>query len=129
MTEEINIKSQSTAAKKTSRARKLTAPKPATAKSSVATKLEKPVPAKGNKKAKDKLKPMLKVVRDSFTMPQSDYSKIAELKQVCQKEGLYVQKSVLLRAGLRELSKLSTAQLKKLIAQIEHVKTGRPKKI
>ena len=127
MTEKANINSKSTPVKVTSRGVKQAVEKLATAKGTVTTKLEKKVPAKASKKSKDKLKPKLKVVRDSFTMPQNDYAKIAELKQVCQKAGLYVQKSELLRAGLRELSKLSTAQLKKSIAQIEHVKTGRPK--
>ena len=69
----------------------------------------------------------VKVIRDSFTMPQSDYSKLGELKRACQKAGLDVKKSELLRAGLQVLVKLSTAQLKKTIGQIEHIKTGRPK--
>jgi hypothetical protein len=81
--------------------------------------------AKKGKKEKGKMK----VVRDSFTMPQNDYTKIAELKQVCLKAGVHVKKSELLRAGLNALSKLSTAQLKRLIAQMEQVKTGRPKKV
>ena len=70
----------------------------------------------------------VKVVRDSFTMPQNDYVKISELKQTCQKAGLQVKKSELLRAGLHVLSKLSLAQLKQTIAKIEQIKTGRPKK-
>jgi hypothetical protein len=85
-------------------------------------------PAAAVKKGK-KEKGKLKVVRDSFTMPQNDYAKIAELKQICLKAGVHVKKSELLRAGLNALSKLSTAQLKRLIAQMEQVKTGRPKKV
>lgn len=54
----------------------------------------------------------LKVVRDSFSMPQSDYAKIGTLKQLCLKNGLQVKKSQLLRAGLQALEKLSAAQLK-----------------
>ncbi len=69
-----------------------------------------------------------KVVRDSFTMPQGDYAKIAELKQVCQEAGLHVKKSELLRAGLHALSKLTGAQLKRTMSQMERVKTGRPRK-
>ncbi len=69
-----------------------------------------------------------KVVRDSFTMPQSDYAKIAELKQVCLKMGRPVKKSELLRAGLHALGKLSALNLKKAIVQMELIKTGRPKK-
>jgi Arc/MetJ-type ribon-helix-helix transcriptional regulator len=92
-----------------------------------ATKLAKKGTGKNAKKTNDKLEHKIKVIRDSFTMPQSDYSKLGELKLVCQKAGLYVKKSELLRAGLQLLGKLSTAQLKKTIAQIEQIKTGRPK--
>lgn len=69
-----------------------------------------------------------KVVRDSFTMPQNDFEKIAELKQLCLKNGLRVKKSELLRAGLHELAKLKLVQLKQTLAGLEEIKTGRPKK-
>jgi hypothetical protein len=89
----------------------------------------KSAPAKKEKKPK-KHKPAskVKVVRDSFTMPQGDYAKIAELKQACLKAGVHVKKSELLRAGLQALSKLNPAQLKRAVAQLEKIKTGRPKK-
>ncbi len=80
--------------------------------------------AKKGKKDKEKVK----VIRDSFTMPENDYAKIAELKKTCLDTGLHVKKSELLRAGLLALSKLRTAQLKRIITQLEQVKTGRPKK-
>lgn len=107
---------------------KIAKDKLAKAKVSTATKLVKKIPEKKVQKTSGKLESKEKVVRDSFTMPLSDYSKIAELKQLCQKAGLYVKKSELLRAGLHLLSNLSAAQLKKEIAGIEHIKTGRPKK-
>ena len=80
-------------------------------------------PAKKDKKGKTK------VVRDSFTMPEDDYAKIAELKKVCLDAGIHVKKSELLRAGLHALGKLGISQLKRMISQIEQVKTGRPRKI
>jgi hypothetical protein len=80
------------------------------------------------KKSTVKVEPKIKVVRDSFTMPQIDYVKISELKLVCQKAGLQVKKSELLRAGLTVLCKLDVAQLKQTITQMEQIKTGRPKK-
>jgi len=86
------------------------------------------VAEKKEKKSSDKVEIKVKVIRDSFTMPQNDYAKLGELKQLCLKAGLQVKKSELLRAGLNELSKLSSAQLKKAISQIEQIKTGRPKK-
>ncbi len=71
----------------------------------------------------------VKVVRDSFTMPQTDYELIAVLKQKALKAGLQkVKKSELLRAGLQVLDKLSAAQLERTVAALEKIKTGRPKK-
>jgi hypothetical protein len=80
--------------------------------------------AKKEKKAQGKSK----VVRDSFTMPQSDYDRIAELKLACQKAGLHVKKSELLRAGLQALSSMTMPQLERAIVQLVPIKTGRPKK-
>jgi hypothetical protein len=96
------------------------------AKSAASIKLVKK--DKKEKKVTSKVESKVKVVRDSFTMPHNDYAKIAELKQVCQKAGVQVKKSELLRAGLHALGKLSLAQLKQTIAQMEQIKTGRPKK-
>lgn len=70
----------------------------------------------------------LKVVRDSFTMPQSDYDKIAALKKRCLTSGASVKKSELLRAGLHLLERLGDSVLMQEIAQLENVKTGRPAK-
>ena len=67
-------------------------------------------------------------MRDSFTMPQSDYALIAALKETAIKSGLHVKKSELLRAGLRLLAKSNAAQLKRAVAALEKIKTGRPKK-
>ena len=96
--------------------RKKAAPKTAVAKPEKKIKKEKKVEGK------------VKVVRDSFTMPQTDYDIIAEIKQKATKVGLQVKKSELLRAGLQALSKLSTAQLKLAVTNLEKIKTGRPKK-
>jgi hypothetical protein len=69
-----------------------------------------------------------KVVRDSFTMPKSDYEKLGELKQKCLSAGVAVKKSELLRAGLLLLEAAPLAQLLEAIAAVETVKTGRPAK-
>ncbi|MDH2916387.1 MAG: hypothetical protein PXX77_05850 [Gallionella sp.] len=79
---------------------------------------------KKDKKSGDKVK----VVRDSFTMPQNDYALIAALKEKAVSGGVHLKKSELLRAGLRLLSNLTAAQLQKAIADLEKIKTGRPKK-
>jgi len=68
-----------------------------------------------------------KVVRDSFTMPQSEYQKIALIKELCLKAGLPVKKSEVLRAGLNALCEMDAAQLKRALGGLEKIKTGRPK--
>lgn len=83
----------------------------------------KAAPAKADKKAKK-----AKVVRDSFTMPEDDYSKIAALKKQCQAAGVPVKKSELLRAGLQALQSMTEAKLLALVSGLENVKTGRPSK-
>jgi hypothetical protein len=79
---------------------------------------------KKEKKSGDKVR----VVRDSFTMPQNDYALIASLKEKALSDGVHLKKSELLRAGLHSLSKLTATQLKKAVAGLEKIKTGRPKK-
>ena len=69
-----------------------------------------------------------KVVRDSFTMPKSDYEKIAALKQKCLDAGVSAKKSELLRAGLLLLDSASTKRLVAAVSAVETVKTGRPAK-
>lgn len=70
----------------------------------------------------------MKVVRDSFTMPQNEYEEIAKIKDAFRKAGLPVKKSEVLRAGLKALGKLDMAQMKRILAGLEKVKTGRPSK-
>ena len=76
-------------------------------------------------KASGKTGNKVKLVRDSFTMPQSDYAKIGELKQACLTAGMQVKKSELLRAGLHALAKLSMPQLQQAIARMEPIKAVR----
>ena len=80
-------------------------------------------PAKKSKKEHKK-----KVVRDSFTMPQDEYSKIAEVKAICLKAKMHVKKSEVLRAGLKLLVALNAEQLKRELDKLEKIKTGRPQK-
>jgi hypothetical protein len=67
-----------------------------------------------------------KVVRDSFTMPETDYARLGELKRRCLSVGVSAKKSELLRAGLQALSALPAEQLAAAIGALESVKTGRP---
>lgn len=70
----------------------------------------------------------LKLVRDSFTMPQQDFALINVLKQRAAEQERPVKKSELLRAGLQCLAALSPAKLTAALAALQPVKTGRPKK-
>ncbi|HUW25525.1 MAG TPA: hypothetical protein VMW07_03245 [Gallionella sp.] len=88
--------------------------------------VEKPAVDAAVKKPKKEAK--VKIVRDSFTMPQNEYQKIAEIKEACLEAGLQVKKSEVLRAGLKVLAGLNAAQLKRALAGLEKIKTGRPKK-
>ncbi len=67
------------------------------------------------------------MVRDSFTMPQNEYEKIAEIKTACLKAKMHVKKSEVLRAGLKVLAGLDAARLKLVLKGLEKIKTGRPK--
>lgn len=77
---------------------------------------------------KSKKERKTKVMRDSFTMPQNEYAKIAEIKEICLKAKMHVKKSEVLRAGLILLAALDQGQLKHALGSLEKIKTGRPQK-
>jgi len=83
---------------------------------------------KAEKPPKAEKKPKLKVVRDSFTMPQNEYQKISEIKALCLKSDLHVKKSEILRAGLQALSAMGIEQMSNVLKGLEKIKTGRPNK-
>jgi hypothetical protein len=70
----------------------------------------------------------IKMVRDSFSMPENEYLQFAALKRKCLLAGVHVKKSELLRAGLICLLKLSDSELVNVVGQVEILKTGRPPK-
>ncbi len=90
-------------------------------------------PAKANPAAKankeKKVAPKKpKLVRDSFTFPETDYAQIATLKQRALSAGRDVKKTEVLRAGLALLSSLSDADLLSALDGINKLKPGRPAK-
>jgi hypothetical protein len=91
-----------------------------------AAKAPKPAPVVAAAEEKAKRAKKEKVVRDSFTMPKSDYDKIAALKQKCLSNGVHVKKGELLRAGLLILETATVEQLIGAVGAVETVKTGRP---
>jgi hypothetical protein len=67
-----------------------------------------------------------KVIRDSFTMPASDYESITRIKQRAMKGGVGTNKSEILRAGLAVLDRLTDKELIKVFEKLPKVKPGRP---
>ncbi|MFZ6801577.1 hypothetical protein [Undibacterium sp. Di24W] len=110
--------------------------KPATVKAKPATKTVakpaakvtksnavKPISATSSKEKHKKPK----LVRDSFTMPEAEYSVLGEVKKACIAAGVEVKKSQLLRVGLVLLKGSSVATLKAMIEALPALKAGRPK--
>ena len=67
-----------------------------------------------------------KLVRDSFTIPKTEFEAIAALKLRAAKLGQTPKKSELLRAGLKALSAMGDAALLASLAAVPSIKTGRP---
>ena len=90
-----------------------------------------PAPAKPAAKSaadtKEKVKKP-KLVRDSFTMPETEYAVLGQVKKTCLKAGVEVKKSELLRAGVALIEGLDIGQLKMVLASLTPLKAGRPKK-
>lgn len=83
--------------------------------------------AKTEKKVEPKLK-KIKQVRDSFTMPETEYEVLGQVKKACLKAGFEIKKSDLLRIGVSLIKNLETGKLKTLLAGLTPLKVGRPKK-
>lgn len=87
--------------------------------------------AKGGKQGKtkkDAAPKKAKLIRDSFTFPESDYVLLAILKQRALNAGCEIKKSELLRAGLNALNAMPETELLKVLDGVERIKTGRPSK-
>jgi len=82
-------------------------------------------PKKADKPAKAK---KVKLVRDSFTMPEDEYAVIALLKKRCLDAGVSAKKSEILRAAVAGLAKLGDASVTASIRRLPVIKTGRPAK-
>lgn len=82
------------------------------------------------KSAKLKKKPAdkPKMIRDSFSIPEPDYALFAQLKKRALDAGIEVKKSELLRAALKALQALDADGFAHMLASVERMKTGRPKK-
>jgi len=113
------------AAKKTIR-RPAAAPKPIPTQKAV--QVAKPAAMQKQKDAKPAKAKKVKLVRDSFTMPEPEYAVIALLKKRCLNAGVAAKKSEILRAAVAGLAQLSDASVVSAIRRLEVIKTGRPAK-
>jgi len=103
------------------------AAKPATVAKTAKPAVKKVEKEKVAKPAKEKT-PKLKMERDSFTMPKTEYAQFHVLKERLNKLGQPAKKSELLRAGIMQLSAMTDAALKAALGKVPAIKTGRPKK-
>lgn len=85
-------------------------------------------PAKADKQDKPAKARKVKLVRDSYAMPENEYARIGELKKRMVALGAEAKKSELLRAGIAVLAALNDVELKAVMGRIERIKTGRPNK-
>ena len=69
-----------------------------------------------------------KLIRDSFTLPETDFGLFATIRQRALSSGIEVKKSEVLRAAVVALAKLDDPELISALGMIERIKTGRPKK-
>jgi hypothetical protein len=72
-------------------------------------------------------KPKHKLVRDSFTIPRSEYAVLEALKLRAAKLERPTKKSEVLRAGVAALNAMSDKAFLAALLAIPSIKTGRPK--
>lgn len=110
-------------AKKPAPARPAATPETVSVKKIAAKPAPTPKVEKVAKVAKAK-KP--KLVRDSFTIPKTEYVVLDELKQRAARLARPVKKSELLRAGIKALAAMSDPAFLKAMDNVPAIKTGRP---
>ena len=86
-------------------------------KAAAKPKIEKPAKVK---------KP--KLVRDSFTIPKTEYNVLDELKQRAGRLANPAKKSELLRAGIKALAAMSDVAFLAAVQAVPAIKTGPPSK-
>jgi hypothetical protein len=111
------------------------------AKSPLKTAAKTPVKAKLSPQAKTAVKTAVKAVskpvkvekakkpkmiRDSFTIPKTEYVVIDALKERAGKLSRSAKKSELLRAGVKALAAMSDAAFLAALTAVPTIKTGRP---
>jgi hypothetical protein len=95
-----------------------------------ATKTEAKPAAKPAAKAAPKApkEKKIKMVRDSISIPKTEYAVLDDLKLRAGKLGVSVKKTELLRAGIKALAALSDVAFLSAVRAVPNLKTGRPSK-
>ena len=96
---------------------------PVKAKSASKPKVSEAVVVPGKAKVKKDV-----LVRDSFTMPQSEYQVLSLVKKACLQAGIEIKKSELLRIAVVQLAGLSVRKIATLQKGLNKIQAGRPKK-
>jgi hypothetical protein len=114
-----------------------TSPAKSPAKSPLKTAVKSRVKAKPSPQVKTAVKPVSKpvkvekakkpkMIRDSFTIPKTEYLVIDALKERAGKLSRAAKKSELLRAGVKALAAMSDAAFLAALSAVPTIKTGRP---
>jgi hypothetical protein len=136
------VAKKSRAARKSSRATKVAAKRPAA--KPAAKPVARPAAAPKAKAAVPATKPVMqpaaapatkpekpkkaKLVRDSFTIPKTEYAVLEALKERGARMGQPAKKSELLRAGIKLLAAQGDTAFSAALAAVPAIKTGRPAK-
>lgn len=69
------------------------------------------------------------IIRETFSLPPGDSALIDQLRQRSAAQGVMLNRSEILRAGLAALSELSDSKLVEIGNSVPKMKTGRPKSL
>jgi len=83
---------------------------------------------KAAKPAKPVKPKKIKLVRHSFSMPETEYAQIALLKKRIADFGGKARRSELVRAGIAALAAMNNVELTTIMASVDRIKPGRPAK-
>ena len=97
----------------------------ATKKVVVAPKAPKVAMSNESVVAKEK---KIKMVRDSISIPKTEFLVLGEMKTRAGKLGVEVKKTELIRAGIKVLTALTDTAFVAAIRAVPNIKTGRPTK-
>lgn len=105
-------------------AKKLT---PATPESEMPESAKRKRLSKAFPRPLDKIQKKIRLVRDSFTIPENEYEQLGLLKKRLAAQGIGVKKGQLLRAGLRLLAAMDDTELKAAAEKLSIARGGEQK--